>query len=140
MAAWASGELSNAAGKCLPAEIQLIRVASTWFVAWPGEVFVAFAQRIHKEFPRAWIITLANGELQGYLTTSEAVEKHWYEASNAIFASPASGDILVETTSDLLRQIYFDDDVNTLKSKDRYRLDNVSKSSEVYEQWPSAKK
>jgi neutral ceramidase len=106
VSAAAEGQLVSVARECMPAEIQLIRLGSTWLVAWPGEVFVEFATRVHQQFPRAWVVTLANGELQGYLTTAEAVENHWYEASNAIFASPASGNILVETTVGLLRQVY----------------------------------
>ena len=43
------------------------------------------------------VISLANGELQGYIVTEAAVSEGGYEASNAIFA-PAAGQTLVEAT------------------------------------------
>jgi hypothetical protein len=86
----------------LPAEIQLIGIGSWSFVGWPGEVFVEFALRVRERIENVFIITLANGELQGYLVTDEAVKLSCYEASNAIFASPASGDCLVDATLALL--------------------------------------
>jgi neutral ceramidase len=52
----------------------------------------------HRE---AFVISLANGELQGYITTEQAAEEGGYEASNAIFA-PQSGQVLVEATLGLL--------------------------------------
>ena len=48
------------------------------------------------------MISLANGQLQGYLVTEEAVRQGWYEAMNSLFASPESGMALVETTLELL--------------------------------------
>ena len=126
----AEGGLGSVARECLPAKIQVIRVGSMWLVAWPGEVFVEFAQRVRREFPQAWIITLANGELQGYLTTAEAVEKQWYEASNAIFASPTSGDMLVAATNNLLREIYSDCNVRDLLGQNTQSKSSFNKGSE----------
>lgn len=97
-----NGRLDAAAHACMPAEIQTIRIHSRLFVAWPGEVFIEFAMAIQRQFPNAVVITLANGELQGYLVTAEAVENAWYEASNALFSSPESGDLLVTATEELL--------------------------------------
>ena len=74
-------------------------------VAWPGEVFVEFALRIREQYPNAFVITLANGELQGYLVTAEAVEQNCYEAGNAIFASPAAAEKLVDATLALLSKV-----------------------------------
>lgn len=99
----AEGRVHQAAATCLPAEVQAIRIGPHAFVGWPGEVFVEFALAVRERFPDAWIITLANGDLQVYLVTQEAVDEKAYEAGNAIFASPASGEILVETTKQLLR-------------------------------------
>jgi len=105
VAAATDGRLAEVARQCMPAEIQLLRIGPRWLVAWPGEIFVEFAQQLYKQFPQATIITLANGELQGYLTTAEAVEGRWYEASNAIFDSPDSGEALVESTVRLLQRL-----------------------------------
>ena len=100
-----SGRLEEYAAACLPAEILLMRVGSWSFVGWPGEIFVEFAIELRERFPNAYIITLANGELQGYLVTEEAVTEGGYEASNAIFQSPESGQILLNATLDLLGRV-----------------------------------
>lgn len=107
----ADGRLDATASACLPAEVQAIRLGGLWLVGWPGEVFVEFALDLQKAAlgiglpttPR--VITLANADLQGYLVTDEAVRTRAYEAGNAIFASPASGDRLVESTLALLQSM-----------------------------------
>jgi hypothetical protein len=100
-----SDELSRAQSNCLPAEVQVIDFGGWSLVTWPGEVFVEFALRIREQYPNAFVITLANGELQGYLVTAEAVDQNCYEAGNAIFASPAAAEKLVEATLALLSKV-----------------------------------
>ncbi|MFB3904768.1 MAG: neutral/alkaline non-lysosomal ceramidase N-terminal domain-containing protein [Acidobacteriota bacterium] len=95
------GRLEGAYASVLPAEIQLISVGPCAFVGWQGEIFVEYALAVKSRRPGAYIISLANGELQGYIVTPEAVAEGAYEASNALFA-PESGQILVERTLDLL--------------------------------------
>jgi neutral ceramidase len=97
-----TGALFRAQQSCLPAEIQLIDFGKRTLVGWPGEVFVEFGLKLQERYPRAFVVTLANGELQGYLVTAEAVQQQSYEAGNAVFASPASGEQLVEATIALL--------------------------------------
>lgn len=99
------GRLEAAAEACLPAEVQVIRIGPLCLVGWPGEVFVEYALEVMDQFDRVFVITLANGELQGYLVTAKAVEEGGYEASNALFRSPESGRMLVDTTIELLRRI-----------------------------------
>ena len=96
------GELAAASRTCLPAEIQVIGIGKWRFVGWPGEVFVEFALQLRERCADAFVITLANGELQGYLVTAEALQQRCYEAGNAIFASPESGNRLVAATQQLL--------------------------------------
>jgi hypothetical protein len=48
---------------------------------------------------------MANGELQGYLVTQEAVEQGWYEAGNSLLNGPRAGQILVETTERLVSSL-----------------------------------
>lgn len=96
-----SGVLQAAAEACLPAEIQMIWLDKFCFVGWPGEVFSEFALRVRSWDSNAYIITLANGELQGYVVTEEAVRQNAYEASNAVFASPEAGEALVRETLSL---------------------------------------
>ena len=97
-----NGLLRDAVEKCLPAEVQLIGIGPWTFVGWPSEVFVEFALEVRQRYPNAFIITLANGDLQGYLVTADAVKHKMYEASNALFSSPASPQLLVATTMKLL--------------------------------------
>ena len=48
------------------------------------------------------MISLANGELQGYIATEEAAIEGGYEATNALF-SPAAGHVMVDVSRDLLQ-------------------------------------
>jgi neutral ceramidase len=98
-----SGRLQGVAATCMPAEIQAIRLGRWTFVGWQGEVFVDFALEVQRQRPDTFVISLANGELQGYLVTAEAVAEQGYEASNGLFLSPQSGEMLVRGTLDLLR-------------------------------------
>lgn len=100
-----AGRFVVAAASCLPAEVQVIDLGELTLIGWPGEVFVQFAQAVTDRYPNAHIITLANGDLQGYLVTTEAVQEGAYEAGNALFASPQSAEKLVDTTLDLLSQL-----------------------------------
>jgi hypothetical protein len=101
----AEGRMDPVLRSCLPAEIQVIQIGSEFFVGWPGEFFVQFALDVRRRFPAASVITLANGDLQGYVVTREAVEGNWYEASNALLKSPEAGDLIVEATLELLAEL-----------------------------------
>jgi len=92
------GTFEQAAAACMPAEIQVIGINHHKFVAWPGEVFVEFGLELKRKAPDMQMITLANGELQGYLVTSDAIWENSYEACNAIFQSPESGNLLMRLT------------------------------------------
>jgi hypothetical protein len=98
----AAGRMEAVYDSCLPAEVQAIRVGPWWFVGWPGEIFVEYGLAAKAGLPQTFIITLANGELQGYIVTPEAEKLGGYEVSNAVFA-PQSGQIFVGTTLELLR-------------------------------------
>lgn len=89
---------------CLPAEVQVLKIAPWSFVGWPGEMFVEFSLAIKEKAPDTHVIALANGELQGYIVTEEAALEGGYEASNAIFG-PTSGGLLVATTLELLETL-----------------------------------
>jgi neutral ceramidase len=100
----ASGRVQAAADSCMPAEVQVIRIGDWNFVAWPGEMFIEFALDVKRQSPSTFVISYANGELQGYLVTRAAAEEGGYESSNAIFKSPESGEMIVNETLKLLRQ------------------------------------
>lgn len=89
---------------CLPAEIQIIRVGDWNFIAWPGEIFVEYALDLKELHKNIALITYANGELQGYITTKEAVDKGFYEAGNSFF-DYRSGEILIKETTNVIQQL-----------------------------------
>ena len=99
------GRIEQAAAECLPAEVQVIEVGDRRWVGWPGEVFVDFARHVMAVDPRAAVITLANGDVQGYLVTQDAIDQGAYEAGNAIFQSPDAGRLLVQATLERLQQL-----------------------------------
>ncbi len=93
----AEGGLADAYQSCLPAEVQAFKLGPWTFVGWPGEIFVEYALAVKAAARDTYVISLANGELQGYITTEAAAAEGGYEASNAIFA-PATGQTLVDAT------------------------------------------
>jgi hypothetical protein len=99
----ASGRLQAVAAECMPAEIQAFRVGRWTFVGWQGEIFVEFGLEVLRNCPDTFVITLANGDFQGYLVTAEAVAEQGYEASNGMFRSPDSGNLLVQRTLELIK-------------------------------------
>jgi len=98
-----SGALEDFYNSCLPTEIQVINVGSWNFVAWPGEIFVEYEIKLKEAYKNSFLITLANGELQGYIATEEAENKGYYEASNSIFHYSA-GEVLLTETVKLLEK------------------------------------
>jgi hypothetical protein len=96
----AAGELEAYYRRSLPAEVQVIAIGPFLFVAWPGELFVEYGLELKRRVPNAFGVTMANGELQGYVVTEEAAAEGGYEASNALFHW-SSGPILVDTAVEL---------------------------------------
>lgn len=97
----ADGRLASAIAGCVPAEIQAITVGAWTFVGWPGEFFVEYALELRQRLPGTFVITMANGELQGYIVTEAAAKKAVYESTNAVFA-PSNGERFVDATVTLL--------------------------------------
>jgi hypothetical protein len=95
------GRLELAIRARTPAEIQTITVGGWILVGWPGEFFVEYALALREKAPGAFLITLANGELQGYIVTPAAAANNLYEAGNAVF-SPANGQRFLDATLALL--------------------------------------
>jgi len=97
----ADDRLEETYATSLPAEVQAVRVGPWTFVGWAGEVFVDYALAVKEKLDNTFVVSCANGELQGYIVTPGAAAEGGYEASNALFA-PESGAVLVETTLELL--------------------------------------
>lgn len=98
------GRLAAAVGKCMPAEIQAIAIGPWTLVGWPGEFFVEYALELRRRAPGTFVITMANGDLQGYIVSAEAAARGCYEATNAVFAH-STGPRFVEATLALLAGI-----------------------------------
>jgi len=99
----ASGSIGDYYEKCLPAEIQAIKIGEWTFVAWPGEIFVEYGLALKQRVENSFLITCANGELQGYIVTREADERQSYEAGNTLFHYTA-GEIMLRETVELLNE------------------------------------
>jgi hypothetical protein len=97
----ALGAIEKIYPACMPAEIQLIRVGERSLAAWPGEIFVEYAIGLKEKYPDVFPVTLANGDLQGYIATEEAEKGHYYEASNSLFHY-SGGELLLSETFRLL--------------------------------------
>ena len=89
------GRLERFYTSCLPAEVQVVRTGPVVFAALPGELFVEYGLELRRRRPGTFAITLANGDVQGYIVTREAADNGGYEASNAIFHW-SGGPLLVE--------------------------------------------
>jgi hypothetical protein len=97
------GSLENTYRSCLPAEVQIIRVGEWNFVGWPGEIFIEHALQVKAASANTFVISLANGEMQGYIATKQAAEEGGYEASNALF-SYETGEIFTDKTLQLIKE------------------------------------
>jgi hypothetical protein len=62
---------------------------------------VEHALTVKAAYENTFVISLANGELQGYIVTEEAALEGGYEASNSLFG-PQSGQMLIDMTLELL--------------------------------------
>jgi len=103
--AQAAGSLTAWQQRALPAEVQALRIGDACWVGLPGEVFAEYALDIQRRaLGRTFVISLANGELQGYIVTPEADATGGYEASCSMFTSDA-GRILADTAVDMIRTL-----------------------------------
>ena len=85
----------------MPAEVQVFSIGEWRFVAWPGEVFIEYGLNVKERLPNTFVISLANGTLQGYISTPEAIAAGGYEAFSGIFA-PESGQMLADKTLEII--------------------------------------
>jgi neutral ceramidase len=101
----ASGELDRLLARYAPIEVQGLRIGSANVIGLPGECFTEYALAIKgAAVARTFVVSLVNGELQGYIVTPEALAAGGYEAVNAVFA-PDSGDILVKTAVAMIARL-----------------------------------
>ncbi len=90
------GRLNEKLADYQPAEVQLLRVGEVDLIGLPGECFTEYGLEIKRRANReTFVVSLVNGDLQGYVVTPEAAQQGGYEAANAVFA-PECGSVLVE--------------------------------------------
>ncbi len=104
-AAQVSGELAQWQERYRWAEVQVFRIGDQFLVGLPAEIFVEYGLEIKRRAPnRTFVISLANGESQGYIVTPQASATGGYEAAFALFG-PESGARLVGTALALMQKI-----------------------------------
>lgn len=99
----AEGRLLPAVQESRNAQVTVLTVANHRIVVWPGEWFVEFQLELRGRHPDCFVMTMANGELQGYVVTEEAIRNRRYEAGNAVFDASSSAKRVLELTERLLR-------------------------------------
>lgn len=98
-----SGEHPKMLRRYDPAEVQVFRLGDHFLVGLPGELFVEYGLEIKKRAPApAFVITMANSELQGYIVTPEARKAMGYEATFSTFL-PAAGTLMADTAVELMK-------------------------------------
>jgi len=112
------GRLEKFYNASLPAEIQLIEIGRWAFLGWQGEVFVEYSLEVKQNCRDTYVISLANGELQGYLVTQAAAQEGAYEAANSLF-SPEAGSLLVAASLDLVESCRRADHEDQSKTADK---------------------
>ena len=97
-----SGEIDALRRRYRSTEVQVLRVGETYLVGFPGEFFVEYGLEVKRQSPgRTFVISLANGELQGYIVTPGATG---YEAAFSLF-TPQAGSIMVDAAVRLVTQL-----------------------------------
>ena len=97
------GRVTEFASRSLPAEVMAVGMGPYTFIGLPGELFIEYSLLIRRNRPKTYVISLANGELQGYIVTADAAVEGGYEAANALF-DHTSGPMLVDAAKALLER------------------------------------
>jgi hypothetical protein len=90
-----SGEVDRMLAALRPFEVQVLRLGEVCVVAFPGEFFAEYALLLKQRASvKSYVVTYANGELQGYIVTPEAAAAGGYEAASSLF-EPEAGLTMV---------------------------------------------
>jgi neutral ceramidase len=93
-----TGEAGGLREKYRHMEIQAFRLGDTILAAWPGEFFVEYGLEFKRRAgTRAFVVTMANGDLQGYVVTPEAEAAQGYEAQMSLFPARVGSQFVEET-------------------------------------------
>ncbi len=99
-----SGQIEETLARYRPLEVQAVGIGGATLVGLPGECFTEYALMLKSRAGKGvFVVSLVNGELQGYIVTPQAAAAGGYEATNALF-SPQSGQIMVDTALEILER------------------------------------
>lgn len=100
-----SGEIQKYLDRRPSIEVQVMRIGDICVAGLQGELFAEYGVQIKRGASgRMFVVTLVNGDLQGYIVTPEAAAQGGYEAMTALF-SPESGDIMVKAVLEIERAL-----------------------------------
>jgi hypothetical protein len=100
-----SGEVDRRLDEIRPFEVQVLRIGAVAIAALPGEFFVEYGLDLKaRAAMKSYLVTYANGELQGYIVTPAAVAAGGYEAASSMFP-PQAGASMVNTALELISQL-----------------------------------
>lgn len=101
-AAEASGDIDRLLSAYAPLEVQRLGIGDTDVIGLPGECFTEYSLDIKRQsLRRTFVVSLVNGELQGYIVTPETLVAGGYEVTGAVF-DPKAGPVLVEKSLSLI--------------------------------------
>jgi hypothetical protein len=92
----------------MPAEVTLLKLGRVEITCLPGEWLTGHLPGLVPKDPtgrEAYVATIINGELQGYIATEEAMVNGWYEAGSALFDGPLSAAIVARAVHQLRNEI-----------------------------------
>jgi hypothetical protein len=88
--------IARALSEYRPAEVQVVQIGPGCLAGLPGEQFAEYGLEIKRRAPGSvFVVSLVNGELQGYLVTPEAESQGCYESLTSLFGAEA-GRTLVD--------------------------------------------
>ena len=97
-----AGEIAELINAYSPTELQVLRVGPACLAGLPCECFVEYGLQIKEQAcRRTFVISLANGELQGYIVTPDATG---YEANLSLFL-PEAGRLIVDASLQLIQRV-----------------------------------
>lgn len=98
----ARGALGQTLRDHRPIEVQVVRIGAGYLAGLPGELFAEYALEIKRRGPpKVFVVSLVNGELQGYIVTPQAAAEGCYESLTSLFR-PEAGTTLVSATLEAL--------------------------------------
>lgn len=100
-----SGDIDRLLSRVRPFEVQVLRIGDACSAILPGEFFVEYGLDLKKRAAtKSFVVTYANGELQGYIVTPEAAVAGGYEAASSMFG-PDQGAKMVDTAVKMIGEL-----------------------------------